>query len=74
MEGTSVEPALRKLRIEDLKTKIAACQQECTELARRSATPDITIVETTTISHIREKAARHHDFLRYMLGLYELRG
>jgi len=69
-----VEPALRELRIEDLKTKIAACQQECAELARKSSTPDLSMVDTTIISHIQDKAARHRDYLHYMLGLYEHQG
>ena len=69
-----MESALRENRTEYYATKIAACQQEYMELARKSSTPDLTMEDRAAISRIAEETIKRCDYLRYTLGLYEHQG
>lgn len=64
-------PTLREMRIESLKVKIAACQQECSELNRKSAEPYLTVEERAAISRLQGLTIRECHNLRHMLGLYD---
>ncbi len=69
-----MDALLREIRMGNLRSKIAACQHECTELARKSSTPDLRPEEWAAMSLLKEEAIRQCDHTRYMLGLYEQEG
>jgi hypothetical protein len=66
-----VDPTFRKMRIEVLRAKVAACQQDCSALATKSTRPNLALDEKANIGQLTEETAKYCDYLRYMLSLYE---
>lgn len=69
-----MESILLEMRIGNLRTKIKACQQECTELAKKSTAPHLSPEERAAIIRIKEETIRQCDYHRFMLDLYEHQG
>lgn len=64
-------PTLREMRIKSLKSKIAACHQECSELDQKSTAPYLTAEERAEISRLQSLTIKECHNLRHMLGLYD---
>jgi hypothetical protein len=69
--GVAMNPSWREMRIGNLTTKIAECQQEWTALARKSSSSYLTPEERTAISRIQEQTIEQCGSLQYLLGLHE---
>ena len=67
-------PASRELRIESLRAKIAARQDECLALTIRSSSPWLTPENRSELNQHREQALEQYHSLRYVLNLYERQG
>jgi len=66
-----MQAAMRKMRMENLRTKIATCQQEWSALARKSFSPDLTLEERITVDSRKDEITRQCDYLRYLLSIYD---
>ncbi len=69
-----METTLREMRIENLKTKIATCHEECSTLAKKSSLPYLSPEERATIDQLQHQNIRQCHNLRHMVALYERKG
>lgn len=67
----AMDPSIRELRIEDLKAKIATCQQQCSALHKQSSSPSQTPAQIAEALRDQLETIEHCHNLRYMLDLHE---
>ena len=65
---------MREMRIGNLRTKIADCEQECSALAGKSCLPYLTAKEKIEIGRLQSQTIKQCHNLRQMLALYEREG